>query len=145
YAIRDNELAMAALTRAVALNPNSVNAHGLLGIAHAFGGRPDAALACIDRAIRLSPRDTFLSDFELYYAFAHFQAARYELGLKHAQQSHEMRPGHPYPLLMAAACAGHLGDIDRAAAILREFKATLPIASTVWVEATTPYVRAEDR
>jgi len=145
YAIRDNELAMAALTRAVALNPNSVNAHGLLGIAHAFGGRPAEALACIDRAIRLSPRDTFLSDFELYYAFAHFQAARYELGLKHAQQSHEMRPGHPYPLLMAAACAGHLGDIDRAAAILREFKATLPIASTVWVEATTPYVRAEDR
>src|SRR6185369_13712035 len=73
YAIRDNGLAMAALTRAVALNPNSVNAHGLVGIAHAFGGRPSEAIASIDRAVRLSPRDTFLSDFQLYYAFAHFQ------------------------------------------------------------------------
>jgi tetratricopeptide (TPR) repeat protein len=145
YAIRDNGLAMAALTRAVALNPNSVNAHGLVGIAHAFGGRPSEAIASIDRAVRLSPRDTFLSDFQLYYAFAHFQAAHYELGLQHAQQSHQLRPDHPYPLLIAAACAGNLGDTQRAAAIMRDLKAALPVVSAGWVEATSPYVRAEDR
>lgn len=145
YAIRDNELSMSALTRAVALNPNSVNAVGLLGIAHAFGGRAGEALGCIDRAIRLSPRDTFLSDFELYYAFAHFQAARYDEGLRHAQRSHDLRPGHPYPLVMAAACAGQLGLGDRAAALLRDLKAVLPIVSQAWVEATTPFVHAQDR
>jgi TolB-like protein/class 3 adenylate cyclase len=145
YAIRDNDLAVTALTRAVNLNPNSVNAQGLLGIAHAFGGRPAEALLCIDRAVRLSPRDTFLSDFQLYYAFAHFQAARYEQGLQHAQQSHDMRPGHPYPLVMAAACAGHLGLGERAASLVRELKSVLPIASVGWVETTSPYVRAEDR
>jgi Flp pilus assembly protein TadD len=74
----DNALAVATLTRALAISPNSVNARGLLGIAHAFGGRSVKALACIDHAVRLSPRDTFLSNFELYYAFAHFQGARYE-------------------------------------------------------------------
>jgi TolB-like protein len=145
YAIRDNELSISALTRAVTLNPNSVNAVGLLGNAHAFGGRADEALRCIDRAIRLSPRDTFLSDFELYYAFAHFQAARYEEALRHAQRSHDLRPGHPYPLVMAAACAGQIGDAGRAAALLRDLKAVLPIASAAWVEATTPFVRADDR
>jgi len=145
YAMRDNALAMSALTRAVALNPNSVNAHGLLGIAHAFGGRPNDALACIDRAVRLSPRDAFLSDFQLYYAFAHFEGARYEEGLRHAQQSHDLRPGHPYPLLLGAACAGHLGRTETAAALMRELKAVLPIVSAPWVEATSPYVRAEDR
>ncbi len=145
YATRDNDLAVAALTRAAALNPNSVNALGLLGIAHAFGGRAEEAIVCIDRALRLSPRDTFLSDFELYYAFAHFQAGRYEQGLRHAQHSHDLRPGHPYPLVMAAACAGQLGLADRAAALLRELMTVLPIASTGWVEATTPFVRAEDR
>ena len=145
YAIRDNDLAMTALTRAAALNPNSVNAMGLLGIAHAFGGRADDALDCIDRALRLSPRDTFLSDFELYYAFAHFQAGRYEHGLRHAQRSHDLRPGHPYPLVMAAGCAGQLGQAERAAALLHELKAVLPIVSPAWVEATTPFVRPEDR
>ena len=145
YATRDNVLAMSALTQAVALNPNFVNAHGLLGIAHAFGGRSSEAIACIDLAIRLSPRDTFLSDFQLYYAFAHFQGARYELGLKFAQQAHTMRPGHPYPLLLGAACAGHLGDTDYARRLVAELKAILPIASTAWVEATSPYVHAEDR
>jgi adenylate cyclase len=145
FATRDNRLAMTALTRAVALNPNSVNAHGLLGIAHAFGGRSSEAITCIDYAMRLSPRDTFLSDFQLYYAFAHFQGARYELGLESAQQSHRLRPGHPYPLLIGAACAGLLGDIGFATTLVHDLKAILPIVSTSWVEATSPYVQAEDR
>jgi TolB-like protein/class 3 adenylate cyclase len=145
YATRDNGLAVTALQRAVTLNPNFVNAHGLLGIAHAFGGRADEAIACIDKAVRLSPRDTFLSDFHLYYAFAHFQAARYEHCLSYAQQSHGMRPGHPYPLVLGAACAGHLGRAETAAALMRDLKSILPIVSTGWIEATTPYVLAEDR
>ena len=48
FARRDNALTMAALTQAVALNPNSAYAHGQLSIAHAFGGRADEAIACID-------------------------------------------------------------------------------------------------
>jgi adenylate cyclase len=144
FATRDNRVAVTALTRAVALNPNFVNAHGLLGIAHAFGGRSADAVTSIDYAVRLSPRDTFLSDFQLYYAFAYFQGAHYELGLEHALHSHHLRPGHPYPLLIAAACAGHLGD-GSAASILRDLKAVLPIVSPEWVEATSPYVQAADR
>ncbi len=144
FATRDNRVAVTALTRAVALNPNFVNAHGLLGIAHAFGGRSADAVTSIDYAVRLSPRDTFLSDFQLYYAFAYFQGANYELGLEHALHSHHLRPGHPYPLLIAAACAGHLGD-GSAASILRDLKAVLSIVSPEWVEATSPYVQAADR
>jgi hypothetical protein len=63
YAICENDLSMAALTRAVELSSNSVNAHGLLGNAHAFGRRFEAASSSIQHAMRLSPRDTFLSDF----------------------------------------------------------------------------------
>lgn len=145
FATRDNGLAVTALTRAVALSPNFVNGHGLLGIAHAFGGRPSEAIACIDRAVRLSPRDTFLSDFQLYYAFAHFQGGQYELGLQFAQQAHRMRPGHPYPLLIGAACAGHLGDMRSAASLIHDLKTILPIASATWIEATSPFVHAQDR
>ncbi len=84
YATRDNELAMTALTRAVGTQPEPRECHGLLGSAHAFGGRSREAIACINQAMLLSPKDAFLSDFQLYYAFAHFQGGDYELGLQHA-------------------------------------------------------------
>jgi tetratricopeptide (TPR) repeat protein len=145
FATRDNALAMMTLTRAVALNPNSVNAHGLLGIAHAFGGRSAEALKCIDYAMRLSPRDTYLSDFELFYAFAYFQAARYELGLQFAKQAHRRRPGHAYPLLLGTACAGYLGETETGTILLRELKAIVPTMCAGFVEATSPYTLAKDR
>lgn len=145
YAIRDNALSMAALTRAVELSPNSVNAHGLLGNAHSFGGRSKEALACIRRATRLSPRDTYLSDFELYNAFAHFQGGDYRLGLGFAWQAHRLRPGHPYPLLLGASCAGHLADLGTGKAMLESLRTLMPFVSADWVEATSPYVLKDDR
>src|ERR1700730_10951204 len=56
-----------------------------------------------------------------------------------------IRPVHPYPLLLGAACAGHLGDMETGATLVRELKAILPSISVTWVEATSPYVHAEDR
>ncbi|MBZ9655790.1 tetratricopeptide repeat protein [Phyllobacterium lublinensis] len=38
FATRDNVLATAAISQAVAINPNSAFAHGQLGLAHANGG-----------------------------------------------------------------------------------------------------------
>jgi len=95
--------------------------------------------------VRLSPRDTYLSDFDLYYAFAHFQSARYELGLQFAQQAHRMRPGHAYPLVLGTACAGHLGETETGAMLLRELKAMVPTICAGFVEATSPYTLAQDR
>jgi adenylate cyclase len=114
-------------------------------MAHAFGGRSTEALACIDYGTRLSPRETGPTDYHLYYAFAYFQGAQYERGLQFAQQAHRMRPSHVYPLLIAAACAGHLGKTEAATMLIRDIKAILPVASRAWVEATSPYVHAEDR
>lgn len=144
FATRDNEGATSALERAVALNPNSVNAHGLLGVAHAFGGRTEAALAAIDRAARSSPRAAFLSDIPLYYAFALLPAGDWEGALRHALDAHRAHPGHPYPLIVATACAGRLGRAE-AGSLLAELRALVPIVSASWIEATAPYVRAEDR
>lgn len=145
FATRDNARSMRMLERAVAHNPSSVNAHGLLGIAHAFGGRGDAALASIAQAMRLSPRDTYLSDHDLYLAFALVQVQRDAEALVHAAQAMRLRPGHPYPMLLVAACAGHLGRLDEGRDAVQRLCRVVPVASGRWVEATTPYVRAEDR
>ena len=54
-------------------------------------------------------------------------------------------PGHAYPVLLASACAGHLGHTELGAALVRDLLVVAPGASAAWVEATSPYVRAEDR
>jgi adenylate cyclase len=145
FATRDNVLSVTVLERAIALSPSSVNAHGLLGVAHAFGGRFEPAVQSIGRAMRLSPRDTYLSDFELYNAFAHFQGASYEAGLEYAQQAHRRRPGHAYPLVMAASCAGHLRRGDLGGRLVGQLLSLAPDIGTGWVEMTSPYVLEADR
>ena len=94
---------------------------------------------------RLSPREAFLGDFQFYYAVAHFQGANYELGLSYAREAHRLRPGHAFPLLIGSACAGHLDDQEAATDLLEGLKALVHDVSRASVEATAPFVRAEDR
>jgi TolB-like protein len=54
-----NADAVGAFSRAINASPNFAYAHGLLGSAHAAGGRPEQAIECIDHGVRLSPRDIF--------------------------------------------------------------------------------------
>jgi TolB-like protein len=137
--------AAAAFARAVDLNPNFAMAYGMLGLAHAFAGEADHAITFIDQASRLSPRELFHGAFAQQYAFAHFAAGSYALSLECAKRAHQLRPGHAYPLLIAASCAGHLGDSESAAALLATLKSVAPAISADWVEVNAPFVRAEDR
>jgi len=145
YARRDDALAVAAVSQAVAINPNSAFAQGQLGLAHANGGRGADAIPCIDYALRLSPREAFLGDFQFYYAKAYFQGANYELGLSYAREAHRLRSGHAYPLIIGTACAGLLGDQDAAIDLLGRLKSLVPDISRDAVAAADPFVRNEDR
>ncbi len=145
FATRDNALAMAAISQAVAINPNSAFAHGQLGLAHANGGRAADAIPCIDYALRLSPREAFLGDFQFYYAMAHFQGANYERGLHYAREAHRLRSGHVVPLIIGTACAGLLDNREAAADLLARLKSLVPDISRNAVAVTSSFVRAEDR
>jgi len=141
---RDSE-AVAAFSRAVELSPNFAYAHGLLGAAHALGGRADQAIECIDRGVRLSPRDIFGEEFQLYYAFAHFQAGRYAEAASAAQVAIRQRPGHAVPYIMAAASYGLNGEIDRAREVATHLAQLVPGISAAELEETFLYCRQEDR
>ena len=145
FATRDNVLAMAAISLAVAIIPNSAFAHGQLGLAHANGGRAADAIPCNEYALRLSPREAFLGDFQIYYAMAYFQGANYELGLSYAREAHRMRSGHAVPLVIGTACAGLLDNQEAATDLLGRLKSLVPDISRDAVAATSSFVRAEDR
>jgi TolB-like protein len=141
---RDGET-LDAFNRAIEASPSFAYAHGLLGAAHAFGGRPDQAIECIDRGVRLSPRDIFGDEYQLYYAFAHFQAGRYAEAAAAAQQAIQQRPGHPVLYVMAAASHGLAGEIDQAASAIAQLRALVPGVSAADFEENLPYCRQEDR
>ena len=140
-----NSEAVAALSRAIDVSPNFAYAHGLLGAAHAFGGRPDQAIVCIDRGVRLSPRDIFGDEYELYYAFANFQAARYDAAVAAALRAIQLRPGHPTLYIMAAASYALAGRIEDAKKAIIQLVNLVPNISAADIEENYLYCRQEDR
>ena len=141
---RDSE-AVSAFSRAIDASPNFAYAHGLLGAAHAFGGRPDQAIECIDRGVSLSPRDIFGDEYALYYAFVHFQAGRYGEASSAAHWAIQQRPGHPVPYIMAAASYGLAGETDKAKRAITQLTNLVPNISAAGVEETFLYCQREDR
>jgi Flp pilus assembly protein TadD len=123
---RHDSAAVGAFSRAIDASPNFAYAHGLLGAAHALGGRPDQAIECIDRGVRLSPRDIFGEEYQLYYAFAHFQVGRYAEAASAAQLAIQQRPEHPVLYIMAAASYGPAGEIDKATRAIAQLTDLVP-------------------
>lgn len=142
--LRDSE-AVDAFGQAVDTSPNFAYAHGLLGAAHALGGRPDEAISCIDRGVRLSPRDIFGEEFQLYYAFAHFQAGRYREAASAAQVAVRERPGHAVPYIMAVAAYGLGGEAEKARELAERVTTLVPDISVAALERDFLYCREEDR
>jgi TolB-like protein len=142
--LRDGD-AGEAFSRAIDVSPNFAYAHGLLGATHAFGGRPEEAIECVDRGVRLSPRDTFGDEFQLYYSFAHFQAGRYADAASAAELAIRLRPGHPVPCIMAAAAYGLGGETEKAKELAAQVKSLVPTISVRDLEEHFLYCRDEDR
>ena len=139
-----NADAVGAFSRAINASPNFAYAHGLLGSAHAAGGRPEQAIECIDHGVRLSPRDIFSDEYHLYYAFAYFQAGRYAEAASAALLGIQQRPDHPILYAMAAASCGLGGETDKAKALVRQLTGLVPNALASDFEKFF-YCRQEDR
>lgn len=139
FAIRDNTLSLQSAERALQFNPNMAYAHGMLAITHAFGGRPADALASVDHAVRLSPREMFAADYHLFYAFAHFAAGDNRACLGYALQSHRARPKHPYPIIMSMIAAAHVGDDPAAERYRRALLELVPELTVGQLRATCPF------
>jgi len=139
-----NADAVGAFSRAINASPNFAYAHGLLGSAHAAGGRPEQAIECIDHGVRLSPRDIFSDEYHLYYAFAYFQAGRYAEAASAALLGIQQRPDHPILYAMAAASCGLGGETDKAKALVRQLTGLVSNALASDFEKFF-YCRQEDR
>jgi TolB-like protein len=112
--------------RAVALDRNNSAALYELGLAHMYLGEPAAAISHVEKAIRLSPSDPFLSAM-------HYGLARCQLFLGHLSEAIELfervrteRSCHWDLHMWLAGALALNGDIDAARAALAEARRLKP-------------------
>jgi tetratricopeptide (TPR) repeat protein len=114
------------LERQIGLNRNDASAWFWLGYARCTLGRQDEAIAALEQARRLSPRDPNLNGIFLVTAAAHLYLGRDREALEWARRSVLERPQHAVAHSWVAAAAANLGEKEAANASLAEFRRLLP-------------------
>lgn len=142
---REEDAAIMNYGRAVDLSPNFAYARALLGVSNGYAGNADIARTHIEKAIALSPRDTFIDKFYLYLAVAEFQAARYDAAAMAAERAIQIKPGHPSSHLFRTSALALDGAQVKAEAALSSYLALVPKALASTIEKTVLYYRPEDR
>jgi TolB-like protein len=120
------EETIAECRRAIELNPNFSNGYAELGRGLAALGRAEEAIDACRTALRLNPRDP--SNWERHdtMAIAHFTTENYEASLQEARIAAQARPELPEGLILLAAAASALGQIEEASRVVAQCIARWP-------------------
>jgi TolB-like protein len=118
--------ALAAIDRALALNPNSALAWTMRGSMLSLQNEGDLAIEAHQRAIRLSPLDPRAYVFTAGLGFAHMAAGRYEEAILWADRALQMQPRYALAMRPKLVCLAHLGRADEARDLLKHMLAVQP-------------------
>ena len=129
YFAGETAMAIVALDRALALNPNAATAWMAKGMIHALRNQPEAAIEATDRALRLSPFDPL--GFYMFdsLAIAHLLAGRFEQAIEWADRSLHDQPRYNPARRIKIAADVQLGRLDEARTELGRMLAIQPGAT----------------
>jgi len=96
--------------RALAIDRNYANAHGLIGLGKVYVGRNDETEAHILEALRISPRDARVGVWALIAGVAKFYSGRDEEAVAWLSRSIETRPNAHFYFAAALARLGRLEE-----------------------------------
>ena len=111
-------MAVAAIDRALALNPNAAHAWLIRGHIHALRNQSEAAIEAIERARRLSPFDPLAFFYAFQIAVAHLAARRFEEVIEWADRALHDQPRMVSAMRFKVVANAHLGRLDEARAEL---------------------------
>ena len=140
---RRTEESIAALRRAVELNPNSAAAHAHLSHGLAFAGHDGQAIAHAEDAVRLSPMDPLSALCAGSIAVAHFAAGRYREAARYTAEAARLRPGFQGAHRLHCASLALAGQVDEARAYFATVRREQPHLSIAWIRANIPYQTPE--
>ncbi len=139
---RAHDRGLAALARALALNPGNAHFHSMMAWGLVYAGRSAEAVDELGIAMRLNPHSP-----PLYFVFlgrALFQLRRFDEALPNLERHVADAPDHANGWAMLAACCGALGRTEDAAAAVAAIGRLSPGYSLTYVRGAMPYARGED-
>ena len=128
YVVRDSESALEMADRAVALNPNSIDAWGCRGWVYGAAGLPQEAVRSFECGIRMSPIDPVMF---AGMGMALVELRRFDEAIIAGRKAQRHNPSHPFAYLCLASAFVHLGrdaEAREAAARLLEVNPAFTIS-----------------
>ena len=143
WGLNKHEESIAALERAVELNPNCSLAYGSLGTVLNLVGRHEEAIANQQIAIRSNPRDPSIFFRFSGIAFAHYLAGRFDEAVLWANKSIHRRARWYFSHFVLAASHCSAGRPDEAKMAIDNCRTALPSARVADLERV-PLKNIED-
>jgi TolB-like protein/class 3 adenylate cyclase len=112
YLGTEHAAALAAISRALALNPNSAHAWGFKGSVESYLGQAEQAIDSCQRALRLSPLDPLAYQFDIGISLAHLGAHRFEEATEWVDRALRDEPRYIASFRIKVALCGLLGRGD---------------------------------
>ncbi|MFQ5565611.1 MAG: adenylate/guanylate cyclase domain-containing protein [Paracoccaceae bacterium] len=134
WGLSRHEESVAALDRAVELNPNCSVAYGSLGTALALVGRVDEAIANQEIAIRSNPRDPSIFFRFTGFALAHYLAGRYDTAAEWAGKAVHRMPKWYFGHFLLAASHMRANRPEEARGAIERCREALPDASVTQLD-----------
>jgi TolB-like protein len=126
-------------------NPNSVWICGCNGFGHALCRNPQRTLDMLERARRLSPRDSTMFLWLPGGAIVHFLAGRAEQTIKWTEDALRLNPRHLISLFLRAAAETAAGQGDAGRRSVERMLAINPALNLAFASKMLPFKFAEDR
>ena len=119
-------------------------AHFCRAVPLVFMGRGEEALAGIETAIRLSPRDSMMSNYLGLQALAHLMLRQFEETIACARRALREQSDNIRALHRLAIAEALMGNIDGARSAYAEAERLMPAPSLEFFAASYPFTHKED-
>jgi tetratricopeptide (TPR) repeat protein len=123
---RDNEMALNAIDRSLALNSSYATGFAFSAIVRAFAGQYETAIEHALRAIRLNPLDPMGAQPYVSLTFAYLPLGRFEEAVAAAAKAIQLNPKFSYAHAMNVICLVKLGRMDAARAAAARLMELVP-------------------
>jgi adenylate cyclase len=140
-----HDLAVAECDKAIELNANLAQAQFGRGLALIFAGRPDEAVANLQNAMRLSPRDPNFYAFLIVFAWAELLQGRNDDAIELTRRAIAQPNSGVWGNATLAIALAHLDRGEEAREALDALLEEKPDMALSFIEETLPFKREADR
>jgi adenylate cyclase len=128
-----------AYEQVIELNPSNTRSYGNIGLVLSYTGRPDEAIAYLERAMRLSPKDEAMFQWFSGMGWAHFAKGQYEEAASWLERGRQAQPDFQPIHRALAATYAQLDRMEETKIALQEDLRLNPAESVSFIKEQLPY------